>query len=346
MERLTSNTQLTAEQQSALDRGNLNLPPERMSYLQGFSREFGNKTPAEIKAIMDRSGADGSKVADAFQLASNSNIHTGLPETEPPSIDNPSSGGKYALPEGVQKVLDGPAMTQPMSSGVFQDGRWIVPPEPTGPLQPTPGLNDLANIVQQGDRGLQHGTALDAGLMAKSQEMLDISNQHSQLAPTDDAPRWYHDNVDPTLQNMLNAVNADDMVIHDAVTGPGSEHFLNDLTNHQWQDDGLAAGGLFDWVGEEAANDPNAEQPKPRTPWPSTPAAITPICSTSKAPGAMGQRGSRWARSIPNSRGIGRARSRHTSMTWWATTPAATTASSHHWTQQTAPRPNQPTPEI
>ncbi|MDX1892622.1 EspA/EspE family type VII secretion system effector [Mycolicibacterium sp. 050158] len=255
-ERLTNNTTLTPEQQRALDQGNLTLPPERMSYLQGFSREFGDKTPEEIKAIMDKSGGDGGKVADAFQLASNPNIHTGLPETEPPSIDHPSSGGKYALPDGIQKVLDGPAMTQPMSSGVFQDGRWIVPPEPTGPLQPTQGLNDLANIVQQGDRSLQHGTALDAGLMTKSQEMLDISNKHSQLGPTDDAPRWYHDNVDPTLQNMLNAVNKDDMVIHDAVTGPGSEHFLNDLTNHQWQDDGLAAGGLFDWVADDAANDP------------------------------------------------------------------------------------------
>jgi len=255
-ERLANNTQLTPEQKGALDNGSLNLPPDQMSYLQGFSREFGDKTPTEIKAIMDASGTDGRKVADAFQLASNPNIHTGLPETDPPSIDQPSGGGKYALPDGIQKVLDGPAMTQPMTSGVFEDGRWIVPPEPDGPLKPTPGLNDLANIVQQGDRSLQHGTALDSGLMAKSQEMLDVSNEHYQLGPTDDPPRWYHDNVDPTLQNMLNAVNKDDIVIHDAVTGPGSEKFLNDLTNHQWQDDGLAAGGLFDWVGEDAANDP------------------------------------------------------------------------------------------
>ncbi len=255
-ERLARNTKLTPEQQAALDQGKLALPPDRMAYLQGFSREFGDKTPAEINAIMDKSGADGDRVADVFQLASNPNITTGLPQTDPPSIDHPSSGGKYALPEGIQKVLDGPAMTQPMTSGVFQDGRWVVPQEPTGPLQPTQGLNDLANIVQQGDRNLQHGTALDSGLMAKSQEMLDVSNKHSQLGPTDDPPRWYHETVDPTLQNMLNAVNKDDMVIHDAVTGPGSEHFLNDLTNHQWQDDGRAAGGLFEWVGEDAAHDP------------------------------------------------------------------------------------------
>jgi len=44
-------------------------------------------------------------------------------------------------------------------------------------------------------------------------------------------------------------------VIHDAVTGHGAGEFLDNLTRHQWQDDGLAAGGLFDWVGESATND-------------------------------------------------------------------------------------------
>jgi hypothetical protein len=48
-ERLANNTHLTLEQQTALDQGKLVLPPERMSYLQGFSREFGDKAPAEIK---------------------------------------------------------------------------------------------------------------------------------------------------------------------------------------------------------------------------------------------------------------------------------------------------------
>ncbi|MEN4475554.1 EspA/EspE family type VII secretion system effector [Mycolicibacterium cosmeticum] len=261
-ERLNQNTTLTPEQQAALHNGNLTLPPDQMSYLQGFSRAFGDKTPAEIKAIMDKSGADGGRVADVFQLASNPHITTGLPQTEPPSIDRPASGGKYALPDGVQKVLDGPAMTQPMSSGVFEDGRWVVPPEPTGPLQPTQGLNDLANVMQQGNSSLQQGSALDAGMMAKSQEMLDISNRQpipqapgTGFGPGDDAPRWYHENVDPTLQNMLNSVNKDDMVIHDTVTGAGGDKFLHDLTNHQWQDDGLAAGGLFDWVEQSADQD-------------------------------------------------------------------------------------------
>ena len=31
--------------------------------------------------------------------------------------------------------------------------------------------------------------------------------------------------------------------------------FLNNLTQHQFQDDGLAAGGLFDWIGDSADHD-------------------------------------------------------------------------------------------
>jgi hypothetical protein len=262
-DRLVANTTLTPEQQTALNNGTLTLPPEQMAYLQGYSRAFGDKPPAEIKAIMDRAGADGGRVADVFQLASNPNIKTGLPVSEPPSIGAPASGGKYALPDGIQKVLDGPALTQPFTKGVFEDGRWIVPPEPTGPLQPTQGLNDLANIIQQGNRDLQEGSALDSGLMSKGQEMLAQSNQlpipqaeGPGFGPLDDGPRWYHENVDPTLQNMFNAVNTDSTVIHEAVTGHGGRDFLDNLTRHQWQDDGLAAGGLFEWVGETAANDP------------------------------------------------------------------------------------------
>ena len=262
-QRLVANTTLTPEQQTALDNGNLTLPPDQMSYLQGFSRAFGDKTPAEIKGVMDGAGPEGARVADVFQLASNPNIKTGLPETQPPSFGEPSSGGKYALPDGIQKVLDGPALTQPYTDGVFQDGRWVVPPEPTGPLQPTQGLNDLANVIQGGNRELQVGSALDAGLMTKSQEMLAQSNQWPIAQapgpgadPMQDGPRWYHENVDPTLQNMFNALNKDDMVIHDAVTGHGAGEFLDNVTQHQWQDNGLAAGGLFDWVGDTAANDP------------------------------------------------------------------------------------------
>ena len=74
-----------------------------MSYLQGFSRAFGDKSPAEIKAIMDKAGPDGGRVADVFQLASNPNIKTGLPDTQPQSTTNPSSGGSTHCPKASRR---------------------------------------------------------------------------------------------------------------------------------------------------------------------------------------------------------------------------------------------------
>jgi hypothetical protein len=256
-QRLTANTTLNPEQQTALHNGELTLPPQQMSYLQGFSRAFGDKTPAEIKAITDKAGPDGGRVADVFQLASNPNIKTGLPDTQPPSTANPSSGGKYALPDGIQKVLDGPVLTPlGFAEPVHHDGS-IGPPELTTASTPVSGLNDLADVIQRGNRDLQVGSALDSGLLDKSRQLLEQSNGWPVPGndPMSDRPRWYHQLVDPTLQNMFNAVNTDDMVIHDGVTGPGGEKFLNNLTQHQWQDDGLAAGGLFDWVSESADHD-------------------------------------------------------------------------------------------
>ena len=162
------------------------------------------------------------------------------------------------LPDGIQKVLDGPVLT-PLSFGEpthNPDGSIGLPPLTTA-SQPTAGLNDLADIIHRGNRDLQVGSGLDSGLFEKSQQLLEQSNGWPVPGndPMSDRPRWYHQLVDPTLQNMFNAVNKDDLVIHDAVTGSGGERFLNNLTQHQWQDDGLAAGGLFDWVGESAAHD-------------------------------------------------------------------------------------------
>jgi hypothetical protein len=154
--------------------------------------------------------------------------------------------------------LDGPVLT-PLGFGepVHHADGSVGLPELTTASTPVSGLNDLADVIQRGNRDLQVGSGLDSGLFDKSQQLLEQSNGWPVPGndPMSDRPRWYHQLVDPTLQNMFNAVNTDDMVVHDGVTGPGGEKFLNNLTQHQFQDDGLAAGGLFDWVGESAAND-------------------------------------------------------------------------------------------
>ncbi|MGV7423175.1 TPR repeat region-containing protein, partial [Mycobacterium kansasii] len=91
----------------------------------------------------------------------------GLPETNPPSIDQPASGGKYALPDGIQKTLDGPVLT-PLEIGPAHtnESGAMVPGEIIGSSRPVDGLNDLADIIQRGNPNLQAGTELDAGLFS------------------------------------------------------------------------------------------------------------------------------------------------------------------------------------
>lgn len=271
-QRIETNTKLSPEQTTALKNGSTTIPPDQMAYLQNFSREFGDKTPREIQQIMEKNGDTGNRAMDAMQIASNPNITTGVPPTDPPSLEHPAAGGKYALPDGIQKVLDGPVLTDVQYGPPVKnpDGS-IGMPEVIGAAQPVDGLNSLADIMQKGDPSLRMGTALDSGMFSQSERLLAESNQ-SPVPLVDgknDIPRWQHQIVDPTLQNMFNAVNKDQMVIHDALVGPPQtgdhgeqtflsprgERFLDNMTMHQWQDDGLAAGGLFDWVGDTADHD-------------------------------------------------------------------------------------------
>ena len=68
----------------------------------------------------------------------------------------------------------------------------------------------------------------------------------------------------------MEAVSPDHQVVHDAITGdvePGNEyrekfkidhdHFLYNLTHEEWDDNGAAAGSLFDWT-KSAATGPEA----------------------------------------------------------------------------------------
>ena len=78
-------------------------------------------------------------------------------------------------------------------------------------------------------------------------------------------PNW-----NATASSVMEAVSADHQVVHDAMTGnvePGnefrdqfkvnSEHLLYNLTHEEWDDNGAAAGSLFDWT-KSAATGPEA----------------------------------------------------------------------------------------
>jgi len=92
--------------------------------------------------------------------------------------------------------------------------------------------------------------------MDKSRELLAASETATMPLFPDgtmpDRPAWYHDTVDPTLQRMLSAAGNDSMALHDAVTGPGGQDFVRDLTHHQRQDDGQAVTDMLNTVARDA----------------------------------------------------------------------------------------------
>jgi hypothetical protein len=248
--RLEAATRLSDQQRLDLQNGNLVLPPDQLAYLTGLSQQFGNMTPAQIVNAMNDETDHGAGIANAFQLASTPNVNTGRFGAGE-SGRAPTRGGVSGLPAGVQNVLNAPALDEfrgpPQSRGGL--------PQPLANPMVNPGLKGLADIVSRGDPRLQVGTGLDQGLLDKSRELLN-SSENAYLpivgdqAP--DLPRWYHEQVDPTLQSMLNAVAPDSKVVHDTLAGPSGQSFLSQLHSHQWQDDGLAAGNLFHSVDTDA----------------------------------------------------------------------------------------------
>jgi hypothetical protein len=248
--RLHAATHLSDQQWAQLQSGNLALPPDQLAYLTGLSKQFGDMSPAQILKAMDDEANGGKDIAGAFAIASNPNVNTGRFGAGE-SGRAPTRGGVAALPDGVQKVLKAPALDQfggpPQSRGGI--------PQPLAAPMVNPGLKGLADIVARTDPRLQVGSGLDQALMDKSRELLNASeNAYLPMAGDQlpELPRWYHEQVDPTLQGMLNAVSPDSKVVHDTLAGSGGQGFLSQLHTHQWQDDGLAAGNLFHSVDTEA----------------------------------------------------------------------------------------------
>jgi hypothetical protein len=248
--RLGAATHLSGQQWADLEHGNLVLPPDQLAYLTGLSKQFGNMSPAQILKAMDDEGNGGKDIAGAFAIASNPNVNTGRFGAGE-SGRAPTRGGLAALPTGMQSVLNSPALEQ--FPGAPRPGGGI--PQPQVAPMVNPGLKGLADIVARTDPRLQVGSGLDQALMDKSRELLNASENAYLPIVGDrpqDLPRWYHQQVDPTLQSMMNAVAPDSKVVHDTLAGPTGQHFLSDLHTHQWQDDGLAAQNLFHSVDTDA----------------------------------------------------------------------------------------------
>lgn len=230
--RLQANTTLTPQQLDALARGELVLPASQMEYLNQVARSLDGKSTPEIRALMNRLGADGDRLQDALQLVSNENITTvgagGL------------KGSFDKLPEAIRRDLTKyPLDHHDSPVGAYTSAR--------------PEMLDLAAMAERGNPALQQGTSFDHAMLKQAEMMLDNSKIPDELAKNNHGQELVPFNkgqVDPALQAMLSAAGRDQMALHDALGAnangdPGNEKMIENLLTRQWADDGAAASGML-----------------------------------------------------------------------------------------------------
>lgn len=253
MARLEENTNLTPEQQEALMRGELVLPTSQMEYLNNLSRSLDGKSPAEIRSMIDQmnaNGQNGGAVTDALQLLGNENIST----AGEPGEGVPTQGGMQNLPSGIRETFErptrGPAV--PTQGTNEQGNPTINMPDMEKPFPEIDNYRDVAAIVSAGDPALQQGTAIDAALLDKSEEILHGLHNPPHI-PWEGNADMTQRLIDPAVQDMLSAAGRDQMAVHTELTGADgmtpNGAFIEDLFTHQWADDGAAAGTLLNGAG-------------------------------------------------------------------------------------------------
>jgi hypothetical protein len=249
--RLQGATTLTPEEKAALDRGDLTIPPDRMAYLNGLSDSLDGKSPAEIKATLaSLPPADAKAVSNALHLVGSDAVKTTVDPSIKPGEDGyvPATGGKENLPKSIQDIFDAPLRNNPTGDWITNpDGsKTFMPPDYNEPYKFLDEYRDIAAISNYGDPDLQRSSALNEGMLAESRELLEDSEGH--VFPDWDTD-WNHQNLDPTLQDLLSASSHDPTAVHDAFAGvdghsPNND-FIRDVYQHDWADNGAAAGQLF-----------------------------------------------------------------------------------------------------
>lgn len=258
--RLREATTLTPEQKAALDNGDVTIPAEQMSYLNGLSDSLDGKSPEQIKAILDKLPDDQARaVSDGLHLVGSDAVHAqGVDGSLKPGDSGyvPATGGKENLPKSIQDVFDAPLLNDPGGEWkTMPDGSKVhIPPDYNSPYKFLDEYRDIAAIADYGDPTLQRGSALNDGLLAESRELLD-HYQSDRWPNYDDS--WGHQNLDPTLQQLLQSASDDPTAVHDAIAGADghspANDFIKDLYEHDWADNGAAAGTLFPDAGDHSA---------------------------------------------------------------------------------------------
>lgn len=198
------------------------LTPEQAAYLNEMQKHQSGMSVADLKTAEDRLGDNGHVIGDSWQLMSNDDVPRSAG-----TFDEQQKGGFDRLPQSVQDTIKSP-----------------------GALPADNSLRDIAAIVKDGNHNLQTGTELDRELIRKADRMMDtpLFTDGSTFNP-DKHPGF----IDDTVNDIFESAGRDHHIVHDHITGThgdDGQDFLRDITTHEWNDDGRAAGWLFEWTSD------------------------------------------------------------------------------------------------
>jgi hypothetical protein len=236
--------------------GTTKLSPEQASYLSQMQAQQKLRNVDQLKDAADKGASD--IMADSWQLMSNPRLEFPKTESRDGAIEGNTTvkGGFDQLPDGIKSTLQSPGIEQ------------------------SANLQKIADITNTGHENFQKDTDFDRGMIHKVADMIEsperrngdpaFDNPLDLQMPWESDPPPPHADLERAATTAMDAVSHDHQVVHDAITGNvekdnefgqqskvDHEHFLYNLTHEEWDDDGAAAGSLFDWTHSAATGTEN-----------------------------------------------------------------------------------------
>jgi hypothetical protein len=258
--RVRAGLTLSPEQQTAYDGGqHVGLDGQQKQILGQMQAQMHGMSINDIRKAEQRLADDKNLIPDAMQMMSSSQFDYAKVPLEvdaPGSLTETARGGSVdQLPKSVTDVLSQQAQ---VTKTDYTSGFPVTLTE-----YPTKDdLHTLAGIVQDGHQSVQQGTYLDRALLDRGAEILsgeEIQKTNPGMVVSN------HEHVDPTVQDIFKAAGRDTIASHDLLTntstdpitgGPHGEAVLQNISRHDWADDGAGARTMTDWI-DDAANSGN-----------------------------------------------------------------------------------------
>lgn len=236
------------------------LSREQAQIVSQMRAQTNNMSLDKLQQVRDDLGDNKGILSNSWQVMSDPDIEfpkagtptDAFPEIAPETV----SGSAEQLPKSIQDVLNKPAYVDlPNSEGY---GLYDLPTKDQ--------LQVISAMVGDGDERFQQGTYLDGGLMSKGAEILE-GTEKLKIEAGDYAE------ADSVMQDIFRTAGRDDVVAHELLTGTPfnggpdlvtgvneGQDFLDDMSKHNWEDNGASARTLTDWIDDGSRMNDNPRQ--------------------------------------------------------------------------------------